>query len=119
MTAAITRRQEYFIDNGDLVALDTYRQRRAQKRLPIVTISRDRKVFLITLDMGSTGQALNSLGQRAFSLLAARLGNLNATSDAPIRASSLSTAEKAAKELATMAKQVQYRQTVTSKDVGR
>lgn len=114
MPAAITRRQEYFIDNGDPVALDTYRQRRAQKRLPIVTISRDRKAFLVTLDMTQTGAALNSLGQRAFSLLAARLGNPTLTATTPIRAYSLATAEKAAKELATMAKQVQYRQTVLS-----
>lgn len=112
MPAAITRRQEYFIDNGDLVALDTYRQRHAQKRLPIVTISRDRKAFLVTLDMAQTGAALNSLGQRAFSLLAARLGNPTPTADILIRVYSLATTEKAAKELATMAKQIQYRQTV-------
>lgn len=115
MATAIVRRQEYHIDNGDPIALDTYRQRRTQKRLPIVTISRERKLFWVSLDMGSTGAQLNSLGQRAYSLLAVTLGNPNATSDTPIRAYSLATAEKAAAQLATLGKQTQYRQTVTSK----
>lgn len=112
MPAATARRQEYFIDNGDPIALDTYRQRRTKKSLPIVLISRERKAFIVTLDMGSTGAELNGLGQRAYSLLAATLGNPNATSGAPIRAYSLATAEKAAAQLATIGKQTQYRQSV-------
>ena len=116
MPAAITRRQEYFIDNGDPVALDTYRQRRAQKRLPIVTISRERKLFWVSLDMSGTGAQLNSLGQRAYILLAATLGNPNATNGAPIRAYSLATAEKVAAQLATLGKQTQYRQAESNKE---
>lgn len=108
--------QEYFIDNGDAGALQLYRQRRAQKRLPIVTIAKDRKQFVVTLDMTSTGARLNSLGELIYVRLAARLGNPSPTSAVPIRAYSLATAAKVAKDLATLGRQLQNRQTVTTKE---
>ena len=66
--------------------------------------------------MSGTGAQLNSLGQRAYILLAATLGNPNATNGAPIRAYSLATAEKVAAQLATLGKQTQYRQAESNKE---
>lgn len=113
-----TRPSEAFInlDTATPTEVEVYRARRAQKREPVVVIAKDRKQFVIRLDMTSTGARLNSLGELIYVRLAARLSNPNATVDTPIRVYSLATAEKAAQDLARLGRQLQNRQTVTTKE---
>jgi len=63
--------------------------------------------------MSTTGARLNSLGELIYVRLAARLGNPSSTVDTPIRVYSLATAQKAAKDLATLGRQLQNRQVTT------